>query len=365
MVNHSSTSNADTADTVGTADQSLFLFPDLGDLFRMHPQCNAATAVEYLTHLKFAGRVVWLSHSDPDTPLQEALSATPYEVDQRTPDWAFAQEEYEQLEGFLQQYPQGRERLQHMQRTDYELMQTLSAPLTWADLWSEPLKQALQTYHQTRRETLDEGPGTLWRERRLNVLIELIQEYQEHQNAHGSQTVCIVVPVDDLHELNQRLGLEPPKAWQTFTVGKRSRVRALADRGWRLTDDDDLNALLSALVQEEGDDLTPKAELDTIAAGIYLAVGQLEPARELLERAAHALQERQPRGLAGITLARLGQVRDAIGERELAERTYRAVLALSHAPAVATHTAEQGLKEPFVLEGLEDTKQNPEVGSNL
>ena len=54
--------------------------------------------------------------------------------------------------------------------------------------------------------------------------------------------------------------------------------------------------------------------------------------------------------LAGLTLARLGQMRDALGDRELAQRTYRAILALNYAPQVAREVAEAGLKEPFQLD---------------
>jgi tetratricopeptide (TPR) repeat protein len=134
-----------------------------------------------------------------------------------------------------------------------------------------------------------------------------------------------------------------------FAPGETSRLRALADRAWQLREDDGLNALLAALERETGDAVTPGAELSAAAASIYLAVGELAAARELLERAAHALTDDMPRSLAGLTLARLGQVRDAQGDRELATRTYRAVLALNHAPAVARTAAEAGLKEPFRL----------------
>ncbi|MCD0163495.1 hypothetical protein IHN63_19580, partial [Deinococcus sp. 6YEL10] len=65
---------------------------------------------------------------------------------------------------------------------------------------------------------------------------------------------------------------------------------------------------------------------------------------------AHALTDDLPRSLPGLVLARLGQVRDALGDRELAQRTYRAVLALNHAPQVARDAATAGLNEAFRLE---------------
>ena len=57
-----------------------------------------------------------------------------------------------------------------------------------------------------------------------------------------------------------------------------------------------------------------------------------------------------PRQRQARQAARLGQVRDALGERELAQRTYRAILALKYAPQVARDVAEAGLKAPFQLD---------------
>ena len=133
-----------------------------------------------------------------------------------------------------------------------------------------------------------------------------------------------------------------------FVPGEASRLRALADRALLLHEDDDLSVLLSALEREAGDHFTPKAELRYAAAGIHLAVGDLKTARSLLEAAAHGLTTE--RSLPGLVLARLGQVRDAQGERDLATRTYRAVLALSFAPQAAKEAAQAGLKEAFTLE---------------
>ncbi len=79
-------------------------------------------------------------------------------------------------------------------------------------------------------------------------------------------------------------------------------------------------------------------------------------ARHFLEKSAHALSD-FPRSLPGLVLARLGQVRDAQGERDLARRSYQAVLALNFAPQVARDAAQVGLKSPFLLEGLEEDER--------
>ena len=152
-----------------------------------------------------------------------------------------------------------------------------------------------------------------------------------------------LVALDDLPGLLERLPQASLPDAAHFAPGESSRLRALADRALLLQGGDDLSALLAALERETGDRLTPKAELQYAAAGIHLAVGDLPSARSLLEAAAHGLTNE--RSLPGLVLARLGQVRDAQGERDLATRTYRAVLALNFAPKVAREAAQVGLAE--------------------
>ena len=322
---------------------TLLLLPDLGDLYRLQPQLNAGTVVELLRWLG-AGEVLWASSPDPDHPLRDALPAAGIRIrDGFAPDWAWALAEREQLEGFLQQYPQGRERLMNAARAEQELAEVLTAPLTAERALSREMLDATRTFHGRTRDLLDEGPGTLWRLRRLD----------EVAAALAGQTGVALAALDDLPELLQKLpdaALPDLHAPQPFAPGETSRLRALADRALQLHEEDDLSALLDALARETGDAVTPRAELDLAAANIYLAVGDLKAARAMLEGAAHALQDGQPRSLAGLTLARLGQVRDAQGERDLALRTYRAVLALSYAPAVALAAAERGLQQPFTLD---------------
>ncbi len=323
---------------------SLMLLPDLGDLLRLHPQYNAGTVVELLRHLGTT-EVLWATDEDPDHPLRDALPAARIRIHEGfTADWAWAEAEHAQLQTFLQQYPQGRDRLRQVGQAERDLAARLTRPLTAHGVLAPEMLDAVQTYHQTVRGALDEGPGTCWRARRLS---ELAARLAGHSGV-------VLVPLDDLPELLALLPGAGVPSLDTFAPGETSRLRALADRAWRLQEDDDLNALLAALDRETGaagrpDTVTPPAELHAAAASICLAVGELPAARERLERAAHALQGELPRSLAGLVLARLGQVRDALGDRELAVRTYRAVLALNHVPAVARQTAEAGLNEPFRL----------------
>lgn len=316
------------------------LLPDLGDLFRVQPQFNAGTVVELL-HFLGAREVLWATSDDPDHPLRDALPAAGITVREGfTRDWAWALADREKLAEYLQQYPQGRERLRDAGRAEQTFAEVLTSPLSPARIFGEEVQGAVRTYLNTTRERLDEGPGTLWRDKRLSELVTALE----------GESGVVIAPLDDLPDLLTRLPQAKFPDLTAFRPGETSRLRALADRAWQLHEDDDLNATLEALTRETGDSVTPKAELDAAAASIYLAAGELNHAREVLEKAAHALKDDLPRSLAGLTLARLGQVRDALGERELAQRTYRAVLALNYAPQVARDVAQAGLESPFELD---------------
>ena len=315
----------------------LTLLPDLGDLLRLQPQYNAATLVE-LARLLGAGEVWWLSGPDPDHPARDTLAAAGLRVTGLAPDWAWAEAEHAELTGFMRQYPQGQERLRQAARADRDLEEALAGPLTLDRLISPPMLERLDAYHVALAAALDEGPGTRWHRRRLTALAERLED----------RTGVALVALDDLPGLLQCLPRARLPDAAAFVPGEASRLRALADRALLLNEDDDLAALLAALDRETGDRLTPRAELDYAAANIHLAVGDLPGARARLEAAAHGLKDE--RSLPGLVLARLGQVRDAQGERDLAQRTYRAVLALGFAPGAAREAAQAGLETPFALD---------------
>ncbi|WP_043801148.1 hypothetical protein [Deinococcus gobiensis] len=326
----------------------LTLYPDLGDLLRLHPQFNAGTVAEAL---RAAGQreVWWASSADPDHPLRDALPAAGFtlrgvaleEGGALTPDWQWADLERAQLESFLAQYPQGRGRLRAAAAAEAELGALLSRPLTPARVLSPEVLDGVRAYHEATRAALDEGPGTRWQARRLDELAARLAAVEG----------AALVPLDDLPGVLERLPEAVLPQLDTLVPGESSRLRALADRAWRLRDDDDLSALFTALTRETGDAVTPLAELRAAAGGLALAAGDLGEARTRLEAAAHALRGDEPRSLAGLVLARLGQVRDMQGERDLALRTYRAVLALAYAPEVALETARNGLETPFGFGG--------------
>ncbi|MDL2344894.1 hypothetical protein QOL99_12135, partial [Deinococcus sp. MIMF12] len=126
---------------------SLVLLPDLGDLWRLHPQLNAGTLVEALRFLEVR-EVLWGSGPDPDHPLRDALPAAGFGVqDLPWPDPAPAAAEHEQLVGFLNQYPQGRERLRAAGRAEAEFASLLTAPLTLPGVLAPGMEEAVARYH--------------------------------------------------------------------------------------------------------------------------------------------------------------------------------------------------------------------------
>ena len=319
-----------------TRPDALILIPDLGDLLRLQPQYNAATVAELALHLG-ASEVLWLTGNDPDHPARDTVAAARLTLSELAPDWAWAQAEHAELTGFMQQYPQGQARLRRAGQAERELEGLLQGGLTLERLTSAELLAGLAFYHAALAEALEEGPGTRWQVKRLDTLATVLE---------GKAGVALTA-LDDLPGLLERL----PQAHlpdSTFIPGESSRLRALADRALLLSETDDLSALLASLERETGDRLTPGAELQYAAAGIHLAVGDLPSARNLLEAAAHGLTNE--RSLPGLVLARLGQVRDAQGERDLATRTYRAVMALNFAPKVAREAAQAGLETAFTLD---------------
>lgn len=318
---------------------SVLLLPDLGDLFRLYPQLNAATITELIQAQGQGKAPLYWVNSDPEHPLHDAFSALGWQVEVLPGVQPSDEEDHAKLREYLNYYPQGRERISRAARLEHEFAAHFQQPLTIQRALGPELQEAAAQYHAAVRQELDEGPGTFWRQRRLDELTERL----------ATATGILIAPLDDLHEFRQRLDAQWPDV-DSFVPGEASRLRALANRAWQLNEEDDWNSLVEALEREQGDSVTPKAELDAAAANIYLATGQLEPARTLLERAAHGLQGQLPRSLPGLVLARLGQVRDLQGERDLAERTYRAVLALSFVPHIARETAQHGLERPFVLQ---------------
>ena len=336
----------------------MLFIADLGSLHALHPAYNAETALELAAGLGARSLVlagvsaedlnsgVW---RDQDNPLLFAAHAGGWSMQGVAPPWTAREREAEQLTSFLGQYPEGQRRLRELGLAEAALREVVSRPLDAASVHGADTLSAVSGYHAERVRLLGVGPGTAFREDRLALVERALNAL-----APGDD-VAVLAPLDDLPVVAGWPGARLPSG-ASFTPGEASRARALLDRAYRLEESDDLERLVASLLALDGPPESPLGRLALearfAAGGVYLAVGDLESARDLLEAVAQAQFDR-PAYLPGFTLARLGQVRDLMGERDAARRAYTAALALAWLPEQARRTAGQGLVTPFAL-GSED-----------
>ena len=334
----------------------VMLLADLGALHARYPTYNAQTVLEIVRHVG-ANRVLlpsitpesWQSGAwrDLEHPVLFALSDDRIAVRAIGSDWTWAELEQGKMLKFLKMYPQGLERLRELRRAELDLKDMLEKPLDAFSIHGStpelPVLEAVKTFHAKSAALLEEGPGTAHRKRRLQELTKKLKL------EHLEQTV-ILTPLDDLPDLLE-LGFQIINL-EGFKPGEASRFRAVVDRAYNLHESDDLDTLVHSLLELDG---TPDSALGRIApearfaaSGVYLAVGDLESARDLLEAVSMGQFER-PAYLPGFVLARLGQVRDLMGERQHAIRAYTAALALQWLPLEARKVAQSGLESPFAL----------------
>jgi hypothetical protein len=332
------------------------LLADLGALHARYPSYNAQTVLEIVRQVG-ANRVLlpslipetWQSGAwrDLDHPVLFALSDERIVVKAIGNDWTWAELEQDKMLEFLKLYPHGQERLRELRRAELDLKDLLEKPLdafsTHGLMPEIPVLEVVKAFHNQNRVLLEEGPGTAHRRRRLQELFEKLK-------LENLQNTVVLTPLDDLPDLLE-MGLKTVQL-EGFKPGEASRFRAVVDRAYNLHESDDLDRLVHSLLELDG---APDSALGRIAlearfaaSGVYLAVGDLESARDLLEAVAMG-QFEHPAYLPGFVLARLGQVRDLMNERQPAIRAYTAALALQWLPLEAKNVAQSGLLAPFTL----------------
>jgi hypothetical protein len=319
----------------------------LGALHATAPLYNAQTILEIL-HFLDAKKVLlagvtasdWDSNTwrDLDDPVLFALEDARISCVGIAPDWAWAVNEQSKMLEFLRQFPQGQQRLAQFNTAERDLRTVLEMPLDTATVYGS-LLEVVAAHHQQVQSILEEGPGTAHRLQRLEKIVANLEE-----------DAVLLANLDDLPALLE-LGLELPDL-TGFMPGEASRFRAIIDRAYRLEENDDLDALVHQLLALDApaDTILARLALEArfAASGLYLAVGDWQSARDLLEAVSQGQFER-PSYLAGFVLARLGQVRDLMLERDRAKRAYKAALALNFCPLEAREVARAGLLEPFAL----------------
>ena len=312
------------------------------------PTYNAQTVMELLRFSESSSVILtelsstaWASGAwrDLDNPVLFALEDAGVKVKAIGEDWSAAISEQSQMLEFLKQFPMGRQRLQQLGGADRTLREALEQPqdaLGVHTVWLE----AVREYHTAASAALEEGPGTAHRARRIAGIVERLEDCPPES--------IVIAPLDDVPALLEA-GLQLPNL-SGFQAGDASRFRAVVDRAYRLESGDDLDALVHGLLELDApaDTVLARIALEArfAASGLYLSVGDLESARDLLEVVSMGQFER-PSYLPGFVLTRLGQVRDLMGERPRAIAAYRATLALSYCPLEAKEVAQKGLLEPF------------------
>jgi tetratricopeptide (TPR) repeat protein len=320
----------------------------LGALHATAPLYNAQTILEILGFLGvkkvFLADVTaqtWVNGTwrDLDDPVLFALEDARIEVEGIAPDWAWALAEQDKMLEFLKQFPQGQQRLAKFNTAERDLKTALSVPLDASTVYST-LLEVVKAHHLLVADILEEGPGTAHRLQRLQKIVESLEP-----------EAVVLASLDDVPTLLE-LGLELPDL-TGFQPSEASRFRAIIDRAYRLEDNDDLDALVHQLLALDApaDTVLARLALEArfAASGLYLAVGDWASARDLLEAVSQGQFER-PSYLAGFVLARLGQVRDLMLERDRAKRAYTAALALAYCPLEAREVAQAGLQQAFRLD---------------
>lgn len=328
----------------------------LGALHATAPLYNAQTVLEILAFLG-AKKVLladvraetWTSGAwrDLDDPVLFALEDARAHCIGIAPDWAWGLAEQNKMLEFLKQFPQGQQRLAKFHTAERDLKTALTIPLDVPTVYGS-LLEVVRAHHLQVADILEEGPGTAHRLQRLQ---KIAQHLEPNIVASLEPDAVLLAALDDVPALLE-LGFELPDL-TGFAPSEASRFRAIIDRAYRLEENDDLDALVHQLLALDAPADTALArmalEARFAASGLYLAVGDWASARDLLEAVSQGQFER-PSYLAGFVLARLGQVRDLMLERDRAKRAYTAALALAYCPLEAREVAQLGLQQAFKLD---------------
>ncbi|MBS3934414.1 MAG: hypothetical protein KGZ35_08660, partial [Truepera sp.] len=233
---------------------------------------------------------------------------------------------------YLAQYPAGQTRLREVDAALTEVGEILSKALTLERITAELLPR-VAAYHRLRERLFEDGPGTGWLRARVAAMAErlLTLPYQR---------VTVLACLDHLPFLSEELAgrvelATPPE----IAASDSARERSLLDFAF-LGEAADPVSLIAQLREVS----SPEARYHE--ANLLLAHGHAVEALELLEAASRGDFSR-PYFLPGYLLARLGQLYDLAGRRDQAIKAYRAVRALTWAPAEALLAAQEGLQSPF------------------
>lgn len=324
---------------------SVLAIPTLGPFHILHPRYNAVSVLEWVKHHQ-PSQIVIASYSPEELRAKTWRDANEVSFFHVLP-WAQRakvavasldpqaelRHQADVFRGALSQYPKGQTLLQQAAELEAGLQSFLIAPKTPADFFDAHVLKPVQDYLEGYAALFGEGPATGFRQQRMERVVEALQ-----QERNQAKTLVLV----DILDYPVLLSLLPAHSPALYSPTEAERQRSILDRAWRLEETDDWAALIGQLQEVDG----PEAMY--CAAQIYLAAGQPEDAFDLLEQLVHT-DFQEPEYLPGYTLARYGQLADAVGNRDKALKAYQAALALSWIPQEAKEIALAGQKTPFKL----------------
>lgn len=324
---------------------SSLILATLGPFHLLHPRYNAVTLLE-LTQAHSPTKILLASYGPQELAAGKWREVGELSLFHLLP-WAEARGialealdtlEHLKVEGelfreALAQYPKGQELLEQAAGLEADLQAVLTQPKTPADWASFETLRPLREYLEGLARLFGEGPATGHRRRRMEQVAAYLQNLPEGRYVVLADALDYALLIELTPNALTAKEHHPSEA---------ERQRSVLDRAWRLEEGDDWALLLGQLGEVEGPEAT------YCAAQIYLAAGQLEDAFALLEQLVHS-DFQHPAYLPGYTLARYGQLADALGQREKALRAYQATLALSWAPQEAREIALAGQRTPFKL----------------
>jgi tetratricopeptide (TPR) repeat protein len=309
------------------------LLPMLGPFHLLQPRYNALSVLEVAKTYR-PKQIILASYDQEllnrwqDTPEVSLFHLIPWAKQAGIPVVAALQAPSSEADfrQALAMYPKGQKILAELEDLEASLQTFLATPKMLEDFYDSVHTLPLKAYVEGAAALLGEGPGTGFRQARMQAVA----------NMPLAPDTLVLADVLDFWVLKDLVPHSVPK----HVPGEAERGRSILDRAWQLNPADDWAALLQQLTEVEG----PEAMY--CAAQIYLSAGQKEDAFAVLEQLVHT-DFQEPAYLPGYTLARYGQLADLLGKRDTALRAYKAVLALEWAPEETRTTALLGQQQPF------------------
>lgn len=236
------------------------------------------------------------------------------------------------FERYLAQFAQTESVLSEVAGARRKVAELLEQPLSPRRITGE-LVGEVDAYQRLREAHFGDGPGTGWLRCRCMAMARRI-----HSLPH--RRVTVLASLDHVPMLAEELSKDAKVTWPSqVEVSEASRRRALLDYAFNGEAQDP-----AKLVEQLREIDEPEARFHE--ANVLLAAGHVQSAREVMQALVNG-PFHEPYFLPGFALARLGQLYDLSGDRELARRAYRGVLALEWAPRESIEAAEKGLEHPL------------------